>query len=114
MTDRKIGSLIEFPYEKYGGHTVAMVQEGFNAGLFDTCKLFNHKGTRAGYEEIKEEAAQFAKSFVETYNAGIGEKKAMILLEKLVIALQFERSDCIPEYIREAHKLFEETREPKT
>lgn len=71
MEDHEEGQLVEFSYSKYGQHIVALRCKGFNRELFDCCKLFMESDTRAEYERIKDEAAQWAKSFVETYNKGL-------------------------------------------
>ena len=61
--------LIEFSYPKYGQHLVCIEVEGGSFELFDACKLLMEADTRQEYERIKNEAAEFAKKFVEQFNS---------------------------------------------
>lgn len=69
MNDLTI-ELYEFSYPKYGEHVVAMrnLSGGGGLQLFDTVKLFAKNSTLKEYERVKDEAADFAKKFVEHFN----------------------------------------------
>lgn len=62
--------IYEFAYEKYGQHVVALRNspQGGGVQLFDTVKLFAENNSLKEYERVKDEAADFAKKFVEQFN----------------------------------------------
>lgn len=63
--------LYEFSYEKYGEHVVAIKLNGGGIRLFDAVTLFSENNSLKEYERVKQQAAEFAKEFVETYNLGL-------------------------------------------
>lgn len=70
MSDSLTIELYEFSYPKYGEHVIAMrgLSGGGGLQLFDTVKLFAKNTTLKEYERVKDEAAEFAKKFVEQFN----------------------------------------------
>lgn len=82
--------LIEFAYEKYGQHTVAVkTEQGFNLELFDACKIFAENNSMKEYKRVKNEAAEFAKYIVEAVNKHDQPDPRLKHYEELVEGLKF-------------------------
>lgn len=60
--------IYEYPYEKYGEHTVAIRMKNGGVELFNAVKLFAQNDRHSEYLRVKDEAAAFAKRFVEQFN----------------------------------------------